>query len=65
MVSRQREWQLRMKAKGLCVDCGKAPSLAGATMCAECGTKRIEKKRDRRGYKGTNRGRPRKYPEPK
>lgn len=34
-LSRQRRYQLRRKAKGLCVQCGK-PALPGMTACEPC-----------------------------
>lgn len=41
---RKTEWDKqryhKLKAKGMCVYCGKVPALEGRTMCAECTGKR-------------------------
>ena len=48
-LSRQRKWQLKKKAEGLCQNCGK-PAEKGI-WCKACGRKKKEENRLKRGFK--------------
>ncbi len=51
-LSRQRIYQLRKQAQGLCVQCGKRPiHPSSKRSCWYCGTKRRMEQREKLGWK--------------
>lgn len=53
MLSRQRQWQLKMERLGLCTICGKAP-LYRAGRCEPCNKKHLDFRRRRRQERNEN-----------
>ena len=49
-ISRQRKYQLRKKARGLCEDCGQ-PALKDSVRCRRCLIRGREQQRQRLGCK--------------
>lgn len=54
MVSRQRLWQMKKRAKGCCEQCGKKSDGNFSGICLDCIIAKRENERKHRGYQRRN-----------